>query len=175
MSVVIERLYDREGTPIRNYPRRGKFLVTPTVRTSINTSAVALVEYGERVPPQVIHPSENVLVPRASGLQPRPLKRTYALLGKFESTIAHDRLHTSTNRPIILDINEHVAPAVQAPTQSAKHSPTQTELLQRLDSETRGGITEIQFLRLFAKCECGLITTRRAFENHTCIIDISDD
>jgi hypothetical protein len=42
----------------------------------------ALVEFGEQVPPQVIHPSENVVPRRALG-ESRPLKRTYALLGKF--------------------------------------------------------------------------------------------
>jgi hypothetical protein len=66
-------------------------------------------------------------------------------------------------------------PAVPAPTPAVKKSTTQTELLERLDSDRRPGITEAQFRRLFAKCKCGMVTTRRVFKNHACIIDISDD
>ena len=58
---------------------------------------------------------------------------------------------------------------------SAKRSLTQGELLERLDSKTSPGITNTQLQRLLARCECGMITTRRAFRSHVCIIDISDD
>lgn len=38
--------------------------------------------------------------------------------------------------------------------------------LLRLD---RGGLKVSDFVRLFAKCSCGRIMTRRSFEDHTCI------
>lgn len=40
--------------------------------------------------------------------------------------------------------------------------------LLRLDSHARPGLTEREFNRLFAKCNCGLITTRRVFADHSC-------
>jgi hypothetical protein len=40
--------------------------------------------------------------------------------------------------------------------------------LLRLDSWTRPGLSEPEFNRLFAKCQCGLVTTRRVFRNHIC-------
>jgi hypothetical protein len=42
--------------------------------------------------------------------------------------------------------------------------------LLRLDANTRPGLTEIEFSRLFAKCQCGLITTLRVFDSHFCAI-----
>lgn len=40
--------------------------------------------------------------------------------------------------------------------------------LIRLDSCTRPGLSEAEFRRLFAKCRCGLVTTRRVFRAHVC-------
>jgi hypothetical protein len=77
----MEHLYDK-AAPTKFYARRGGFLAKLFVNLII-TSAEALAEFGESIPPQVMHPSENILmVPRASGAS-RPLKRTYALLGKL--------------------------------------------------------------------------------------------
>jgi len=53
----------------------------------------------------------------------------------------------------------------------------------RLDSWTQPGLTEAQFQALFARCACGLVMTRRIFEDHDCdmgldesgiIIDLTD-
>jgi hypothetical protein len=38
-----------------------------------------------------------------------------------------------------------------------------------LDSCTRPGLSEAEFHRLFAKCRCGLVMTRRVFGMHVCI------
>ena len=38
-----------------------------------------------------------------------------------------------------------------------------------LDSCTRPGLSEADFHRLFAKCRCGLVMTRRVFGMHICI------
>ena len=37
-----------------------------------------------------------------------------------------------------------------------------------LDSCTRPGLSKAEFNRLFAKCRCGLVTTRRVFRMHIC-------
>ena len=53
-----------------------------------------------------------------------------------------------------------------------------SNLLELLDSRVRPGVTEIEFRRLFVKCECGLILTKRAFNDHVCsreVVDLTDD
>ncbi|KIM71884.1 hypothetical protein PILCRDRAFT_16633 [Piloderma croceum F 1598] len=45
---------------------------------------------------------------------------------------------------------------------------TVLDRLLRLDSHARPGLSEREFNKLFAKCECGLITTRRVFTSHSC-------
>ncbi|KIM74573.1 hypothetical protein PILCRDRAFT_92530 [Piloderma croceum F 1598] len=40
--------------------------------------------------------------------------------------------------------------------------------LLRLDSWARPGLSEAEFCKLFAKCRCGLVMTRRVFRNHVC-------
>jgi hypothetical protein len=42
--------------------------------------------------------------------------------------------------------------------------------LLRLDCSVRPGLSEPEFNRLFAKCNCGLIVTRRAFRKHVCAV-----
>ena len=46
--------------------------------------------------------------------------------------------------------------------------------LIRLDSIVRPGLSEVEFNRIFAKCHCGLVMTRRVFEGHICMSDIID-
>jgi hypothetical protein len=58
-----------------------------------------------------------------------------------------------------------------------KRTPLDEILL--LDAMTEPGLPQFKFTRLFAKCGCGWITTRRAFENHVCaanhpVIDLTD-
>src|SRR6202011_4421721 len=43
----------------------------------------------------------------------------------------------------------------------------------RLDSDTRPGLYGPEFNRLFAKCSCGLIMTRRVFRNHVCAMSLA--
>src|SRR6202044_4148773 len=51
----------------------------------------------------------------------------------------------------------------------------------RLNSSVSPGLSEAEFRGLFAKCRCGLITTRRVFKAHNCapvnpiIIDLTLD
>jgi hypothetical protein len=42
--------------------------------------------------------------------------------------------------------------------------------LLQLDSWTRPGLSKLEFNRLFAKCDCGLVMTRRVFRNHVCAL-----
>jgi hypothetical protein len=56
---------------------------------------------------------------------------------------------------------------------------TTSKLLEQLDVNVKPGITAGQFSTLFSQCaECGLVTTRRVFEEHKCrdeIIDLTGD
>lgn len=44
-----------------------------------------------------------------------------------------------------------------------------TELVNRLDTWIRPGLTAKQFRAIFAQCECGMVVTRRMFAMHECI------
>jgi len=73
------------------------------------------------------------------------------------------------------DVDSENILVVQVPTRLQTHSakcPTVSELLRRLDSQ---GITELQYQVLsIVKCECGMIVTQKAFDTHTCIVDLSE-
>lgn len=53
------------------------------------------------------------------------------------------------------------------PSESTDPKTAMDQLL-RLDSSIRPGLTAVEFKRLFAKCRCGLIMTRRVIEDHEC-------
>lgn len=52
-------------------------------------------------------------------------------------------------------------------------------LLARLDCRDGAGLSEAEFRSVFVQCECGRITTRRVFNDHTCaapvIIDLTSE
>jgi hypothetical protein len=55
-----------------------------------------------------------------------------------------------------------------------------TNLLELLDSRVGAGVTEVEFRRLFVRCDCGHIFTKRAFRTHACtrgneVIDLTED
>ena len=50
-----------------------------------------------------------------------------------------------------------------------------SDLLERLDAT---GITQTEFKNIIVMCECGLVVTRRAFNEHDCrneVIDLTGD
>jgi hypothetical protein len=63
--------------------------------------------------------------------------------------------------------NVVVVPRFCPPPNSAVST---TELINRLDTWLRPGITMQQFKELFAECDCGLVVTRRMFDRHECIM-----
>jgi hypothetical protein len=84
-------------------------------------------------------------------------------------------LASSTDVLFAPDIEELI-PERHAPVRSNRRSVSQ--LLGSLDSQVRPGITTEEFQGLFVKCECGLITTHRVFEEHVCareVIDLTSD
>lgn len=58
-----------------------------------------------------------------------------------------------------------------------RNGPTLSDQLSTLNTPVRPGLYESEFLKLWAKCTCGLIMTRRVFRFHVCvdIINISSD
>ena len=63
---------------------------------------------------------------------------------------------------------------------AAKHAKIALDMLLKLDSWTRRGLSEAKLRRLFARCSCGLIMTRRIFKDHVCalapvVIDFTSD
>jgi hypothetical protein len=57
------------------------------------------------------------------------------------------------------------APATLARTEGRRSIST---LLELLDSRVRPGVKADEFRRLFVRCDCGYIVTRRAYRNHAC-------
>ena len=123
------------------------------------------VAANEQVPLRVIHTSDNremVVTPA------RPLKRTYAMLGKVISP-----LNALFDSQIRTDINEELIPRRRAPL-PARGGRSQSSLMELLQSRPYPGVTESEFRKLFAKCDCGLITTREAFREHRCLTEVVD-
>lgn len=69
------------------------------------------------------------------------------------------------------DINAETIPMRAAGDSDQK---TVYEQLAQLDARVLPGIPENQFSGLFARCECGLVTTARAFSDHKCRVNIID-
>lgn len=61
-------------------------------------------------------------------------------------------------------------PFLQADETLNRRLLTTSDQLTSLDSWRRPGILESDFVKLFTKCRCGLITTRRVFRNHICAV-----
>jgi len=90
--------------------------------------------------------------------------------------------------PSIYSLNTEVVPGIQGlvvsmPTcnRPVKPPATTASQLEMLNSRVRPGLSEAEFKRLFARCSCGLIMTRRVFGNHAClpvaptVIDLTSD
>ena len=69
---------------------------------------------------------------------------------------------------------QHRAPKLLRLDREAK---SMGELIGQLDARVKPGITGAQFRKLFYQCQCGIITTRRAFLMHECldVIDLTED
>jgi hypothetical protein len=66
------------------------------------------------------------------------------------------------------------------PPKRPMHQSNTSTLLERLDARRLPGIMIPEFQALFTRCECGLITMRRAFNMHRCrmepkVIDLTGD
>jgi hypothetical protein len=48
------------------------------------------------------------------------------------------------------------------------------EMLAKLDSQEEPGLTIDQLQLLLVRCECGMVTTRRAFDHHECLHEVID-
>ena len=119
--------------------------------------------------PRVRHTSETLSIPSASMV--RPLKWTYAMLGKAVTGV----LPLIVNWPEpswSLDINVDTVPRHNPTALCASHKLTL--LLQKINAQDRPGISEAEFQTLFTKCECGCYVTCRAFKDHHCLNEVID-
>ncbi|KIM78742.1 hypothetical protein PILCRDRAFT_90500 [Piloderma croceum F 1598] len=60
-------------------------------------------------------------------------------------------------------------PSLSLDEPSNRRRETTLNQLKSLDCWRRPGILESDFVKLFAKCRCGLIMTRRVFRSHICV------
>ena len=63
---------------------------------------------------------------------------------------------------------------LQRPPPALHPSHTTTKLLRKLDARVRPGISEVDFVKLFRRCQCGYYVTRRAFMDHECLNEVVD-
>jgi hypothetical protein len=93
------------------------------------------------------------------------------MLGMFRQIVDRFPVMTKSRSK---DIEAEAIPNIRVPMGNIKTVP---ELLDKLDARKQPGITENEFSRLFARCGCGLVTTRRAFRDHRCrvVIDLTGD
>jgi hypothetical protein len=172
----MEPIFVHPGVPVKRYaPRRmyeSGWLVFHT-HICMPTCAVP----NEPAPPRVFHISENGSL--------------HAILGKIilrstlrlvlikavgpESIDTNERANLSDLVPDI-DLLDHVleidAPDLiprrqLGPSIRSAHKGVNL-LLNLLDSRVRPGVTKVEFRRLFVKCDCGYIMTRRALGDHAC-------
>ncbi|KAF9239167.1 hypothetical protein BU15DRAFT_21109, partial [Melanogaster broomeanus] len=69
-----------------------------------------------------------------------------------------------------VDFDPFVVP--RAPKcQQRQAATSQFAMLMKLDAWARPGLTARQLKALLTKCECGLIMTRRVYEDHECFLD----
>ena len=80
-SVVMDYLYHK-SVHIKKYPCRVRSLIGDSEWFKRESDLNLVVEFGEQVPPQVKHASEDALLWWALG-KARLLKRSYAMLGTF--------------------------------------------------------------------------------------------
>ena len=89
----------------------------------------------------------------------RPLKRTYAVAGKFLED--HSIGQTLTCLPDLADFDDSRARVIQVPKE------TKWNKFDKIGRMRSPGLSEAEFLGLFAKCDiCQAITTRDVFRYH---------
>lgn len=106
----------------------------------------------------------------------------YALAGKYyeygvQERISHNNKigFTDISAPGFgngISITKRWAPLHRKSNQGRK---THGELFEQLDARVKPGIMTMQFKSIFTECECGMVTTQRAFFMHECIEDLSTD
>ncbi|KIM75849.1 hypothetical protein PILCRDRAFT_13225 [Piloderma croceum F 1598] len=114
----------------------------------------------EPAPPRVFHISENGSL--------------HAILGP-ESIDTNERTNLSDLVPDInlldhvleIDAPDLVPRRQLGPSIRSAHKGVNL-LLNLLDSRVHLGVTKVEFCRLFVKCDCGYIMTRRALRDHAC-------
>ncbi|KIM73385.1 hypothetical protein PILCRDRAFT_15292 [Piloderma croceum F 1598] len=113
------------------------------------------------------------------------LERLYAMRGLLLQKYSVHALEAHAPAPVVRQSRRNATPisfpvvplagpgvAASVPTYEAPIRGPETVLnrLLRLDSWARSGLSESEFNRLFAKCRCGLIMTRRVFRGHICAV-----
>jgi hypothetical protein len=143
LPVALDDIYIREDTPEKFFPRKGAY----TFACVPNMSNIE---------------GDNVNAERVSLRSPAMPK------GLKSVRLGHDG-ECKTRHQCCVGINADTV-AVPKFNPPPNLSLGATELISRLDTWLRPGITKQQFKELFAECDCGLVMTQRMFDRHECII-----
>jgi hypothetical protein len=153
MSVLVEKIHARPGVPVRPYQLRGNGAVwkekrlTHLICEGFNDPAPApVISMGDADAEMQLLTSKKLRSDSQFGLTHHFRWLNVSQMSTFE--LSEDFRHLR----LPLDL-------------------TVFRLLMRLDEIVNPGLTEEQFYGLFARCDrCGLITTRRAFQSHSCVM-----
>jgi hypothetical protein len=66
-------------------------------------------------------------------------------------------------------------PTIKTCERPIRSVDTTLDQLFKLNSWTDPGLTDADFRALFARCRCGLVTTRRVFKDHVCAVPVIID
>ncbi|KAF9230625.1 hypothetical protein BU15DRAFT_83399 [Melanogaster broomeanus] len=166
--IFLEKLYNKQGLPLRAYSRR---------------------EPGDPIPSPLVYDVENPPTqpntPASSPLRTGTLHRVTSTASLDSVTVndVHDP-ETPTAGP-----SSNTYPAVRLGKRrrieavdfdpfifppAPKRQPgkiSEFSMLMKLDAFNQPGLTVRQMKLLLTKCECGLIMTRRVYEEHDCVLD----
>jgi hypothetical protein len=70
------------------------------------------------------------------------------------------------------NVHNRFHPYIPTYERPARKPQTTLDQLLKLDAWGGSGLPDSEFRRLFAKCTCGLVTTRRVFKDHVCAVTV---
>ncbi|KAF9232364.1 hypothetical protein BU15DRAFT_81328 [Melanogaster broomeanus] len=165
-----KKLYNKRGLPLCAYPRRGKnpFSMFP------------LVYDLENLPMQ---PN----TPASSPFRAGTLRRITSTASMDSATIsevgdpetptagssnAYPAVRLGKRRRMEVDFDPFVLPP---PPKRQPGKLNEFSMLMKLDAFNQPGLTVRQLKTLLTKCQCGLIMTRRVYEEHDCVLEYERD
>ncbi|KIJ69918.1 hypothetical protein HYDPIDRAFT_104581 [Hydnomerulius pinastri MD-312] len=172
--IFIEKLYNKLGLPLRAYPRR---------------------EHSDPVPSPLIYDIENPPTPPNTPAS-SPFSAGFTLHRTASATsldsVAATDIVGEPETPMAgpsgnpyptvclgkrrrAEVNFDPFVVSPAPRRQRPAKVNEFAMLMKLDAFNQPGLTVRQLKSLLTKCECGLIMTRRVYEEHDCVLEFEQE